>query len=276
DGIRAICYLENGGARFESRHEKDLTEGFPGLAPGEAACNLLGDKLPAIFDGEIVGFDEDGVPRFQALQGRGQNPATPIAYVVFDVLYLAGRSLLDETYAERRDVLDDLGLDGIANWSTSPSFPAGGRAVFETSGQRGLEGVMAKRTDSRYLPGRRTPAWIKVKHTQTGVFAVGGFTPGAGSRHGSIGALLLGAEGPEGLRYVGKVGSGLRAEELQQYETILRQVGVDESPFSTAVPALDARGVTWVEPIMHGRVKYTEWTSAGRLRQAVWLGLAGQ
>jgi bifunctional non-homologous end joining protein LigD len=277
DGIRAVCYLDAGAeARFESRGEKDLTDGFPQLQPSEAGRQLLAGKLPAILDGEIVAFDDHGVPRFQALQGRGQNRSTPIAYVVFDVLWLEGRSLIDETYADRRQMLESIGLDAITNWSVSPSFAGDGQAVFDTSAQRGLEGVMAKRTDSRYVPGRRTPAWVKVKHTQTETFLVVGFTGGTGSRQGSVGALLLATDVAEGLSYVGKVGSGFSSEQLHEFETILPSLTIPDSPFDPPIPPADARGVTWVEPVLRGIVKYTEWTSAGRLRQPVWLGLAGQ
>ncbi|MGH9172218.1 MAG: non-homologous end-joining DNA ligase [Acidimicrobiales bacterium] len=275
DGVRAVCYLEAGrDARFSSRRDKDLTAGVPALQPDQSAWERLAGHLPAVLDGEIVAFDEHGVPRFQALQARHANPATPIAYVVFDVLCLAGRLLVDEPYSERRRVLESLRLGEIPNWSVSPSFEGGGRAVFETSGERGLEGVMAKRADSRYLPGRRSPAWLKIKHTTSGTFVVGGFTSGSGSREGTIGALLLGVEEAGGLRYVGKVGSGLGTQELRGLEAILRGLVLEEPPFGSTVPRADSRGATWVEPAISGKVKFTEWTAAGRLRQPVWLGVA--
>jgi bifunctional non-homologous end joining protein LigD len=279
DGHRAVCYVDSGGeARFVSRRNKDHTDDYRELQPlgldGTGSLPApLAAQLPAVFDGEIVAFDESGVPRFQALQARGQNPTTPIAYIVFDLLCLAGRSLLDEAYVERRRLLEELELDELAYWMVSPSFEGGGQAILEASVQRGLEGVMAKKLDSRYLPGRRSPVWIKVKNTLEDTFVVGGYTTGEGWRANTIGALLLGSDDEGGLRYVGKVGSGFGERELADLERLTAQIITEDCPFTTAVPAQELRNATWVRPVLRGKVKYTEWTSARRLRAPVWLGL---
>lgn len=269
DGVRAVCYQDEAGARFVSRGDKDLTDAFPQLQPRDAD---LAARHP-ILDGEIVAFDERGVPSFQALQARGHHAAR-IAYIVFDVLHLDGRSVMDRTYEERRQILEQLQLDNVSGWSVSPSFVGDGEAVFAASGERGLEGVMAKRLDSRYLPGKRSPAWVKVKHTRNQLVVVGGWTPGSGSRSGTIGALLLGVPDGSGVRFVGKVGSGFGRVVLQALEQALGPLVTDDCPFSTTVPVPDKRVATWVRPELVGEVKFTEWTSAGRLRQPVWLGLA--
>ncbi|MFZ0172661.1 MAG: non-homologous end-joining DNA ligase [Acidimicrobiales bacterium] len=274
DGIRAIAFLQAGQVRFASRNDKDLTGSVPELQPGGA----LGE-LSAVLDGEIVALDERGVPRFQLLQNRGResgpgaNRSAGVAYIVFDIVWLAGRSLMGEPYSERRRVLDCLGLGRVQGWMVAPSFSGPGEDVFEASRQRHLEGVVAKRLDSRYSPGRRSSAWVKVKHAKDQEVVIGGWTRGEGSRSGSIGALLLGVNGPEGLAYVGKVGSGFDGRELRMLAARFADLVADGSPFSTPVPAADARVATWLQPSLVGEVSYTEWTDSGRLRQPVWRGL---
>jgi bifunctional non-homologous end joining protein LigD len=228
DGIRAICYVERGEARFVSRNGNNLTSSFHSLQPHDSS--LEGSDL--VLDGEIVAFDERGIPSFQALQSRGHGPSAAVAYIIFDVLWLDGSSMMDKPYAERRAVLEDLALDRIASWSVAPSFAGPGSDVVAASGERGLEGVVAKRLDSRYIPGSRSPLWIKVKHVRSQEVVIGGFTQGGGSRSGSIGALLLGVADVSGLRYVGKVGSGFDSEELRSLGTALSKIPAKVSPFS--------------------------------------------
>jgi bifunctional non-homologous end joining protein LigD len=148
-----------------------------------------------------------------------------------------------------------------------------GSDVVAASGERGLEGVIAKRLDSRYIPGSRSPLWIKLKHVRSQEVVIGGFTKGGGSRSGSIGALLLGVADLSGLRYVGKVGSGFDSEELRSLGTALSKIPAKVSPFSEVLPGPDRRAATWVQPTLVGEVSFAEWTAGGRLRQPVWKGL---
>jgi len=273
DGIRAIAYVNHDGTRLMSRNDKDLTDSFPMLQPGAGA---LGSRAP-ILDGEIVAFDDEGRPSFQRLQRRSSRAQGPprIAYVVFDILRIDGQWLLDQPYARRREDLEQLDLGGAnGNWTVAPTFSGPGSDVLAASVSRGLEGVVAKRLDSRYLPGRRSPAWTKVKNLRTQEIVVGGWIPGEGHRSGRIGSLMMGVpDGRGGLEYVGQVGSGFGEEALKDLAELLAPNTAATSPFTSAVPATVARQATWLSPCVVGEVAFAEWTHAGRLRQPVWRGL---
>jgi bifunctional non-homologous end joining protein LigD len=275
DGIRAISYLEGDRVRFVSRNDNDLTGAFREL---QAPEGFLGFG-PAVLDGEIVAFDDKGVPSFQLLQPRIHGPGASagsgrgIAYLVFDVLFFHSTLLLDEPYSERRLRLEQIGVEELEGWTVAPSFPGPGGDVFDASVDQGLEGVVAKRLDSRYTPGRRSPSWIKVKHVKTQEVVVGGWTHGGGSRSGTIGALLLGIPGPDGLGYVGKVGSGFDGKELAMLGNRFAGLMADRSPFSTSLSAAEARAAAWVRPDLVAEVTFTGWTNGGRLRHPVWRGL---
>src|SRR6266508_3581527 len=174
DGVRIIAYVHSGQVRLMSRTDRDVTGSYPELA---GLSDLL-DGVPAVLDGEVVAYDDRGRP-----------------------------SSLPLPYRERRDLLAELALDG-PHVRTPPWFAGGGADVLAASAEQGLEGVVAKRLESPYLPGRRSPAWRKVKPVRTQEVVIGGWKPGEGRRAGMIGSLLLGIPGPEGLRYVGHVGTG--------------------------------------------------------------------
>ncbi|HKH88948.1 MAG TPA: non-homologous end-joining DNA ligase [Acidimicrobiales bacterium] len=273
DGIRAIAYVDRDGTRFMSRNDNDLTGSFPVLQPRYG----VGGSRAAVLDGEIVAFDEDGRPSFQRLQRRSSSPEgqPPIAYVVFDVLRLDGTWLLEMPYAERRETLERLDLEGVAgSWTVAPRFPGPGSDVLAATRSGGLEGVVAKRLDSRYLPGRRSPLWTKVKNVRTQQIVVGGWIPGEGHRSGRIGSLMMGIpDGSGGLAYVGQVGSGFGEEVLRGLAERLAPDIVDRSPFTSPVPTSVTRQATWLAPRVVGEVEFAEWTHAGRLRQPVWRGL---
>jgi bifunctional non-homologous end joining protein LigD len=145
--------------------------------------------------------------------------------------------------------------------------------VLEAAREQGLEGVVAKRRQSRYHPGRRSDEWLKVKHLQTQEVVIGGWKPGTGRREGMIGSLLLGLPGEQGLRYVGKVGTGFTEQALVDLGADLRGLEQQASPFSGTVPRADARDAHWVRPVVVGEVRFGEWTRDGRLRHPAWRGL---
>ena len=278
DGVRAVVYVDGGRPRVLSRNDRDVTGSYPelrDLAESQGSRQL-------VLDGEIVAFDASGRPSFEALQSRMHvtNTAqvrrlmtqTPVTYLVFDLLHLDGRSLLDEPYAERRRVLESLGLSG-PSWQTPPHFEGDGDAVLAASLQQGLEGVVAKRLDSAYVPGKRSEAWLKVKNLRTQEVVIGGWKPGAGRRAGAIGSLLLGVPGPDGLAFAGHVGTGFTDKMLRDLETQLAPLARDESPFATTVPREHARTAKWVDPVVVGEVVFGEWTREGRLRHPAWRGL---
>ncbi|HMD44514.1 MAG TPA: non-homologous end-joining DNA ligase [Acidimicrobiales bacterium] len=279
DGARAIVYVDGGRVRIQSRNDLDVTASYPELGRlGEA----LGSRQ-VVLDGEIVALNEAGRPSFGVLQqrmhvadaarARRLSATVPVTYMIFDVLYLDGRPTMDLPYDQRRRLLESLQLTG-SNWTTPPSFTdVEGSDIMAAADQGGLEGVVAKRRDSPYEAGRRSPSWTKVKRFKTQEVVIGGWSPGEGRRHGGIGALLLGLPDKGGLRYVGKVGTGFTDRILDDLHARLGALRTDESPFGGTVPRSQATEATWVRPELVGEVRFSEWTSDGRLRHPSWRGL---
>lgn len=278
DGVRAIVYAEGGRVRALTRNDLDVTAAYPELrAFGEA----LG-ATSAVFDGELIAFDAAGRVSFGALQPRMhlQDAArvrrlaasTPVTYVLFDLLHLDGRDTTKLPYRQRRELLEGLGLSG-PHWDTPPYTEGGGPRLLETSREQGLEGVMAKLLDAPYEPGRRSRAWLKIKNLRTQEAVIVGWRPGQGSRADTIGSLLLGIPGPDGLVYAGSVGTGFTRQMLDDLRSRLSKLERKASPLATPPPARDARDAHWVSPKLVGEVRFTEWTRDGRLRHPAWRGL---
>lgn len=278
DGVRAVAYVDGGRLRLLSRNDRDVTASYPELRPlGEA----LGSRR-VVLDGEIIAVDGAGRPSFEALQSRMHvadaqrarrlASRAPVTYMVFDILYLDGRSTLDLPYHERRRLLAGLGLTAD-RWAVPESHPGPGAPLLEAARSHGLEGLVAKRVDSPYRPGRRSPEWVKIKIHRTQEVVIGGWTPGKGTRRQRIGALLVGVPGERGLSYVGKVGTGFSDAVLADLQSDLRPLSRSSSPFAGTVPKADALDATWVDPALVGEVRFGEWTKAGRLRHPAWRGL---
>jgi bifunctional non-homologous end joining protein LigD len=282
DGVRALAYLEAGQARLVSRTERDITVTYPELAALGAAAS----PRQLLLDGEIVVFGEDGRPRFEAIQPRMHvgSPSqaamlarqTPVTYLVFDLLQLDGRPLFDVGYAGRRALLEDLRLSG-RYWQTPPSFPGEDfPEVQAVSLAQGMEGVVAKRLDSRYLPGVRTDNWRKIKNTRRQEAVVAGYKPGKGNRAGLVGSLIIGVNDDSGLIYAGHVGTGFTAETLRMLGDRLgplRRARTAGPPFAGPVPPEHARTAVWVEPRLVVDVTFDSWTKEGRMRLPVYKGL---
>jgi bifunctional non-homologous end joining protein LigD len=280
DGVRAIAHSEPGRLRFHSRNLNDITARYPELS----RLNRALSSHRAILDGEIVAFEENGShpprPSFAALQGRMHLTseaqvrrlarANPVSYVIFDLLWLDGHSLLREPYERRRSLLDGLGLPG-ERWQ-APEFVAGhGEQVLAASVAQGLEGIVAKRLDSPYDPGRRSRAWIKVKNVRREDVVIGGWMPGEGRRRDRIGALLVGLpDGGGGLTYGGRVGTGFTEAELDRLAVALGALETASSPFAGGgVP----KGAVFVVPTLRCEVEFVEWTKDGKLRAPSYKGL---
>ena len=287
DGIRALLWCDHGQVRIESRTQREITDRYPEVKPIGRALAARG-LLEVLLDGELVALDEQGKPSFERLQGRmnaGSEAAikraargAPVTYVIFDLLHRDGRSLLDTPYEQRREQLDQLDLDGAA-WRV-PAFHRGnGSALLAATREQGLEGIVAKRLDSRYEPGRRSGAWLKLRNRLRQELVIGGWLPGEGNRAGRIGALLVGDRDEPGgpLRYAGRVGSGLSEAQLDDLLDRLTALERRTRPFapparraaSTTIP----RAARWVEPVLVAEVEYTERTREGVLRQPVFKGL---
>ncbi|WP_370507522.1 ATP-dependent DNA ligase [Mycobacterium sp. SA01] len=265
DGYRLLVEIAGGQLRAHSRSGRDLTADYPQL---RSLAKDLADH-DVILDGEVVALDADGVPNFGEMQNRVR--ATRIEFWAFDILRLDGRSLLKAKYRDRRKLLETFaeGTDLIV----PPLLDGDGPEALELSRKKKWEGVVAKKWDSTYQPGRRSAAWIKDKNWNTQEAVIGGWREGNGGRSSGIGALLLGIPDDGGLRFIGRVGTGFSDKELARLKKILAPLHTDESPFSTALPRLDAKGVTYVRPELVGEVRFGEWTSDGRLRHPSWRGL---
>jgi bifunctional non-homologous end joining protein LigD len=265
DGYRLLVEADHGTARLRSRSGRDVTKEYPQL---RSLADGLADHH-AVLDGEVVALDKSGAPSFNEMQNRSR--ATRVEYWAFDLLYLDGRSLLRAKYQDRRRLLETLASAGIL---TVPDLlPGDGAQALEYSGKHGWEGVVAKQRDSSYRPGRRSASWVKDKHWNTQEVVIGGWRAGEGGRTSGIGALLMGIPSPGGLHFAGRVGTGFTERDLANLKKTLESLHTDESPFDASLPARDAKGVTFVEPVLVGEVRYSEWTPDKRLRQSSWRGL---
>jgi bifunctional non-homologous end joining protein LigD len=286
DGVRVIGYLDGSGLRLVTRNDRDVSHSYPEVVDAAASRHAaVGD---VIVDGELVTFDEHGRTSFERLQERmhvGDRATArrlaervPVVYLVFDVLRARGRSTLDRRYDERRGLLDELGAAGLdgpsgSAWRVPPALTGAGRDVLAASREAGMEGVVAKRRDSRYRPGRRSPDWRKIKNFRTQEVIVTGWRPGAGRRAGGIGSLIVAVNGPDGLRYAGGVGTGFTEHMLAELATRLAPLERKTPPFDYQLPRDQLRDARWVTPKLVGEVVYAEWTTDGRLRHPSWRGL---
>jgi bifunctional non-homologous end joining protein LigD len=275
DGVRAIAYCSGGRVRLESRNLRDITAQYPEI---RALGRQLGAR-DAVLDGELVALDEDDRPSFQRLQRRmhladdavirRRAREVPVTYMLFDLLYVDGESTMPLAFEERRERLEELELAGD-RWQT-PSYHRGdGGALLAATAERGLEGVVAKRLDSPYLPGRRTTAWLKVKNIRAQEIVIGGWVPGKGRRETTIGALLAGYYEDGELRYAGKVGTGFTEDDLRRLAALLEPLRRPDSPFTGRQPPKDS---AFAEPRLVAEVEFSEWTATGTMRHPSFKGL---
>jgi bifunctional non-homologous end joining protein LigD len=278
DGVRAICQSEPGRMRLHSRNLLDITPRYPEL-------NRLNRALShhrAVLDGEVVALDAEGRPSFGALQRRMHVTAestvrrlareTPVTYVIFDLLWLDGHPLMDLPYEERRARLAELDLGDGERWRVPDYVVGHGAQLLAATEQQGLEGVIAKRLDSVYEPGRRSPSWVKVKNLYRQEVVVGGWVPGDGRRRDRIGALLAGVWENGELRHIGRVGTGFTEKELDRLSKLLAPLVREDSPFAPGGPKIP-RNAVFVEPRFVAEVEFREWTEGGQLRAPSYKGL---
>lgn len=276
DGIRAIAYVGD-EPRLLTRNGNDVTASYPELV--DRLRESIGAES-AVLDGEIVATDKRGRPDFGLLQTRmglsrekdvaRAARSAPVQYLIFDLLEDAGASVTDEPYDQRRRRLERL-VRGAGPIQVPPAFEGDFAAAMRSSRELGLEGIVAKKRDSTYSRGRRSRAWIKVKHHLAHEVVIGGWRPGHGRRSNGIGSLLLGIPEPGGLRYVGRVGTGFSDRELDAIAERLAPLARTTMPFSE-VPRADSSDARWVTAELVGEVEFSEWTATRRLRQASWRG----
>ena len=269
DGIRAIAFVEGGIVRMRSRTNEDITQRYPEI---HAMGRALGSS-EVILDGEIVALDEKGRPSFEEIQQRmgltAENEIrrkmkeVPVTYMIFDVLWRDGHSLMDQTYVDRRKALTQLKLSG-PSWQTPPYEKGGGATMKDASKKAGLEGVMAKKLDSKYEPGRRSGAWQKIKNHNRQELVIGGWLDGEGKRRGYPGALLVGYYDSGKLVYAGKVGTGFTDKTLDELNEKLKPLATDKSPFEAGPKP--PRAAHFVKPKIVADFEFVEWTRGGQLR----------
>jgi bifunctional non-homologous end joining protein LigD len=265
DGVRVLSQFSGGPPRLWARSGAAVTPAYP---------EISGLSLPdgSLLDGEMVVLDAAGRPSFTALAERMhvRDPSRaarlaaslPVTYMIFDLLRYGGVSLLDLPYSSRRERLEQLDLAG-PHWMVPPVF-LDGAATEAAARENHLEGVVAKRLSAAYVPGARSPDWIKVKFDRTGDYVIGGWRPGARK----LGGLLVGVPGPDGLlRFRGRVGGGIGAAAEAKLLSLLSPLAVPSSPFAEGqVPREDAREAHWVRPELVVEVRYGNRTPDGRLR----------
>jgi len=275
DGMRVLADVADGRLRLSSRNENDVTTTFPELS------TLAGPGMPddLLLDGEVVALDA-GLPTFSALaermhvsndrRARRLAVSRPVTFMAFDLLRLEGVDLTRQPLAQRRANLEAMSLAG-PHAQVPPTYEDG-LALQTATLEQGLEGVVSKRLSSRYSPGRRSPDWLKFPHRTSRSVVIGGWRLETDSES-RLGAVLVGHPTPDGLAYLGRVGSGLAGREQERVLRALQGRGVDSSPFADEVPALDAQGTRWVRPVVVIDVQSLGLAAQGRLRQPSYRGL---
>ncbi len=275
DGIRTVLFSDHGHLSLQGRNFSDFTPRYPEVR--ELARELGARRV--VLDGEVVAFDDEGRPSFERLQSRMHLASdsavrrrmrdTPVTYVIFDLLYLDGRSTMSLPYEDRRQVLEALELEG-PGWRTPAYHRGEGSALLRATRELGIEGIVAKRLDCPYEPGKRVSGWIKVKNVCLQDVVIGGWTPGEGARSRHLGALAAGVMEDGRLVYAGKVGTGFTESTLAMLTKELEPLRRADSPFDGRQPP---KGTIFVEPRLVASVEFREWTKSGTLRAPSFKGL---
>ncbi len=269
DGYRIVATVVGSEAELRSRKDQDYTERFANVAKELVKALKTPD---CVVDGEVCALDENGHPSFSAMQ-QGKS-GTAIVYFVFDLLEVEGEPLIDLPLVERRKRLEKL----LDKRNKTVRFSEGfddGRALLRAAKQQKLEGIMAKRLESRYIPGKRTRDWLKIKPHGRQEFVIAGYTRGQGRRSGTLGSLVLGTYRGAELVYTGNVGTGFTEQEIERLLRVLKPLRLDKTSFRLApkMPKIRKGDVVWVEPKLVAEVEFVEWTHDGRLRAPSYKGL---
>ena len=272
DGMRALAFIEGGALKIFSRNGRDITSNFPELADLPSQVN----SAPVILDGEIVCLDEDNKPSFSRLQQRVQSKRIgikrthPVTFIAFDLLYQNGSSVMKHRLVERKNLLADT-LKPTEFAQACEFVENDGTAFFQATCDLGLEGIMAKEKSGIYLPGKRSPHWLKVKRVRDSEFVIGGYSFG-GARKELFSSLLLGLYDDDGnLNYVGSVGTGYSDAEAKRIFAVLKNSHIDARPF-TSTPDVK-RFIHWCRPELVCHVEYGEFTLDGKLRYPIFIGM---
>ncbi|HEX3872187.1 MAG TPA: DNA ligase D, partial [Pirellulales bacterium] len=271
DGYRMLCRIDSGRVSFISRNDQEWTAKFKPLAV--AAAELPVDT--ALLDGEVVVMEPDGTTSFQALQNAFKTGASSsMVYFAFDLLHLDGWDTAGASLEDRKKLLAEIVTERTRGpIRYSEEIEGSGAEFFKAACKAHLEGIICKRRDLPYSPGRGYD-WLKVKCHGRDEFVIGGYTSPSGHRTG-FGALLIGYHNQRGdLLYAGKVGTGFDERTLRDLHTRLKKLEQKSSPFANLIGSTgEARGAHWVEPKLVAQIEFTEWTSDRRLRHPSYQGL---
>lgn len=279
DGMRIVAFLDEDGLRLQTANLLDATASFPELA-GLVEATTGFESI--ILDGEVVAFGDDSRPSFGRLQDRMhvKDPAearrrsleNPVSYVVFDLLHVNGSDTMRLPLEDRRTLLEQV-LEAGPHWRLTDVHIDAPAELLAIVTDRGLEGLIAKQSFSRYLEGRRSSAWRKIKPRLRQEFVVGGWTEGRNGRDGTIGSLLVGYYDDTGsLHPAGSVGSGFDVRSLAEWRRLVDEYARDDSPFAGPQPPALGRTLHWLEPELVVEVAFGEWTDDGNLRHPSYLG----
>jgi bifunctional non-homologous end joining protein LigD len=261
--------------RLISRSGENITPRYPEV---HAMGRAVGSR-EVILDGEVVALDEKGRPSFEEIQQRmgltsesevrRKMKLVPVTYMIYDLMWLDGHPLLKVAYAERRRQLEKLKLAG-ASWQTPPYEKGGGQPMLEASAKAGLEGIMAKKLDSPYEPGRRSAAWVKIKNRNRQELVIAGWLEGEGKRRDHPGAILVGYYEDGKFVYAGKVGTGFTDAMLEKLQSLMKPLELKTSPFDVGAPPKLSH---FVKPKLVAEFEFVEWTRSGQLRAPSFKGL---
>ncbi|MCP3397766.1 MULTISPECIES: non-homologous end-joining DNA ligase [unclassified Bradyrhizobium] len=263
DGFRMVAKIDCGKVTLYSRNGKIISHSYI-----EVAQALEGVRGDAVIDGELVAIGKDGVSHFQLLQNALRHEAK-LQYFAFDLMFQDGEDLRGLPLTERKQRLNAI-LPKNKLIGYSRNRKTFGVQFFEEAERKGLEGIMAKRADSKYLSGARTHDWLKIKTSKRQEVVIAGFTAPRRTRP-FFGALTLALREGNGWRYIGHVGTGFSHDTLEELHKKMIRLKAAKSPFGKKVK--DEAVTTWVKPQLVAEVKFTEWTSSGEMRHPVYLGL---
>ncbi|MEO8413807.1 MAG: DNA ligase D [Ginsengibacter sp.] len=264
DGYRAISEINKNNILLYSRNGINFLSTYPIVAE-----QLLHIKENVVIDGEIVVINSKGKPDFQLLQHYSENQDKPVQYYVFDLLKLNGHDTTGLSLVDRKELLQKIIPENEVIRYSDHIFEYG-KSFFQVSGEKALEGVMAKKIHSRYYPGKRTNEWLKIKHHKTREAIVAGYTQPAGARK-YFGALILGVKERNKLKYIGHTGGGFNQTSLKEMYEKLQPLVREKSPFDEKIKT--NAPVTWVQPKLICEVKFAEITADGKLRHPIFLHL---
>lgn len=264
DGYRALAFVHDGAVRLQSTGLRDMTADYPELGALPSGVHAT----TAILDGELVVFDDEGLPRFELMQRHERQAVLH----VFDVLRIDDHDTIELPYEHRRRLLDQL-VEVGDNWLVPGHRIGGGADLLAATAAQGLEGVMAKRLGSTYIPGKRSPNWRKIKTRRRVDVVIGGFTVGEGNRATTFGSLLVGRHDGDALVFAGGVGTGFDQALLESLSRRLTEIVVNDCPFDPPPPASYRHSARWVAPRITATIEITEFTNDGLVRHASFIEL---